>query len=59
MNAEKNESKMKSESEKENGGDTMEQIIVTDQAFDEQKFQAEVEKLGYKVLGITRKPYEK
>lgn len=35
-----------------------ETIIVTDQDFDEEKFRAEVEKLGYKVLGITRKEYE-
>ena len=98
MNAEKNESEMKSENKEENRGTAMEKItvnidgmmckmcekhvnemvesvfdvkevtsshekketiIITDQAFDEQKFQAEVEKLGYKVLGITRKPYEK
>jgi hypothetical protein len=34
-------------------------VIVAEEGFDDAKFTEEVEKLGYKVLGIEHQPYEK
>ena len=36
-----------------------ETVIVAEEGFDDAKFTEEVEKLGYKVLGIEHQPYEK